>query len=78
MSPKAPLPVGRLRAGRPRSTWWRTLQICLGVATAPILLALERGRQRRALAMLDDGRLRDIGLTNADVRSECAKPIWRP
>jgi uncharacterized protein YjiS (DUF1127 family) len=40
-------------------------------------LALERSRQRRALARLSDARLRDIGLTRDDVLRESAKPFWR-
>jgi uncharacterized protein YjiS (DUF1127 family) len=38
---------------------------------------MERGRQRRSLAALDDRQLRDLGLTRADVQLECAKPMWR-
>jgi uncharacterized protein YjiS (DUF1127 family) len=39
--------------------------------------ARERSRQRRALARLSDGLLRDIGLTRHDVAREGAKPFWR-
>jgi uncharacterized protein YjiS (DUF1127 family) len=38
----------------------------------------ERAHQRRALAMLDDRLLRDIGLTRFDVANEIRKPFWRP
>ena len=38
---------------------------------------VERNRQRRSLAELDDRLLRDIGLTRADARRECEKPRWR-
>lgn len=37
----------------------------------------ERTRQRRALAMLDDHQLRDIGLTRRDATREAAKPFWQ-
>jgi uncharacterized protein YjiS (DUF1127 family) len=37
---------------------------------------LERSRQRRALAELDDRLLRDIGLTRSQAQSEAAKPFW--
>lgn len=37
----------------------------------------ERHRQRRALDRLAPHELRDIGLTAADARRECAKPFWR-
>jgi len=40
-------------------------------------LWMERVRQRRALADLDDRLLRDIGLTRADVWLEIKKPFWR-
>jgi uncharacterized protein YjiS (DUF1127 family) len=36
----------------------------------------ERSAQRRALAELDDERLRDIGLTRAEARIEAARPFW--
>jgi uncharacterized protein YjiS (DUF1127 family) len=39
---------------------------------------LERSRQRRALAELDDYLLRDIGLTCDEVQRECANPFWKP
>ena len=37
---------------------------------------IERSRQRRQLAELDDATLKDIGLTRADVRIEADKPFW--
>jgi uncharacterized protein YjiS (DUF1127 family) len=40
-------------------------------------LCRECQRQRSALAELCDDQLKDIGLTAADVRQECAKPFWR-
>jgi len=36
------------------------------------------GRQRRALAALDDRTLQDIGLSRCDVEREVGKPFWRP
>jgi uncharacterized protein YjiS (DUF1127 family) len=36
-----------------------------------------RHRSRQSLATLSDFELRDIGLTRAEVISECAKPFWR-
>jgi uncharacterized protein YjiS (DUF1127 family) len=39
---------------------------------------MERSRQRRALAELDDRRLRDIGLTREEARRECANRFWKP
>lgn len=46
-------------------------------AARPFSAALERYRQSRALAALDDRLLKDIGLTRADVAREIAKSIWR-
>ena len=34
--------------------------------------------ERRARAALDDGLLRDIGLTRADVDRESIAPFWQP
>ena len=36
-----------------------------------------RATDRRHLLTLDDGLLRDIGLSRADVESEAGKPFWR-
>ena len=37
---------------------------------------IERSRQRRQLAELNDAALKDIGLTRADVRIEADKRFW--
>jgi uncharacterized protein YjiS (DUF1127 family) len=66
-----PRPAGAPRATQP------TIRAHLGKAAAAIWLSMERGRQRRALAELDDRLLRDIGLTRTDVWHEIAKPFWR-
>jgi uncharacterized protein YjiS (DUF1127 family) len=42
-----------------------------------IALWIERMRQRKALAGLDDHILRDIGVTRVEVARECGKPFWR-
>ena len=39
--------------------------------------AAERRRQRRALAMLDDHLLRDIGVTRDQALTEAQRPPWR-
>jgi uncharacterized protein YjiS (DUF1127 family) len=54
---------------RARSSVWSLL--------AWLQLCRERRRQRLALAKLGAHLLKDIGLTPADVRQECAKPFWR-
>lgn len=43
-----------------------------------LLLWQERSRQRRQLRDLDPRLWRDLGLTEADLQRECAKPFWRP
>ncbi len=39
---------------------------------------LERARQRKALAELDQRLLADIAVTEMQARAECAKAVWRP
>jgi uncharacterized protein YjiS (DUF1127 family) len=43
-----------------------------------LLLWLERSRQRRRLAALDDRMLRDIGLSRTAVWAETQKRFWQP
>ncbi|NJM92778.1 MAG: DUF1127 domain-containing protein [Rhodospirillaceae bacterium] len=38
---------------------------------------LERMRERRQLAGLSDGMLKDIGVSRADVEHVVEKPFWR-
>jgi uncharacterized protein YjiS (DUF1127 family) len=44
---------------------------------ALIRMWTERSRQRRALADLDDNRLKDIGKTREEALAEAGKPFWR-
>ena len=64
--------LGR-RSSWPHGGWRRP-----GAAVRVVSFWLERSRQRRALARLDDHLLRDIGLTREEVRRECANPFWKP
>ncbi|WP_299659463.1 DUF1127 domain-containing protein [uncultured Ruegeria sp.] len=41
-----------------------------------LLDLLSLGRQRRALARLDDRALEDIGITRSEACAESARPIW--
>jgi uncharacterized protein YjiS (DUF1127 family) len=49
-----------------------------GAAVRTVWFWVERSRQRRALAQLEDHLLRDIGLTRGEARRECANPFWKP
>lgn len=40
-------------------------------------LMLERSRERRILAGLDERMLRDLGITRYDAGMEAQKPFWR-
>ncbi len=42
-----------------------------------LLVWQDRATQRHHLASLSDRRLRDMGLSRADVGGEVAKPFWR-
>jgi len=42
-----------------------------------LMRCYERSRQRRVLETLDDGMLRDLGLSRSDVIREADKPFWR-
>ncbi|WP_448189599.1 DUF1127 domain-containing protein [Azospirillum sp. sgz301742] len=46
-------------------------------AVAMLSAWAQRRRQRRALAALGPGLLRDVGLTRADAMRESGKPFWR-
>lgn len=54
----------------------RTVRAGAILALSAAQAAFERRRQRRALLELDDRRLRDIGLTQADVGRERTKWMW--
>ncbi len=60
--------------------WWHYggLTRLGSAALRMIWFWMERSRQRRALADLDDRLLRDIGLTRDEARRECANPFWKP
>ena len=64
---------------QPYSTWRAQRKPVHPVAAAWLLLVrwIERTRQRKALAGLDDHQLRDIGITRLDAMRECEKPFWR-
>jgi uncharacterized protein YjiS (DUF1127 family) len=74
-------------AGSHSETRWLRLDIAVTMqavvrlvrlAGAVLVEWLERYRQRRALARLDDRLLRDIGMTREQARRETRKPFWSP
>ena len=73
------MPAFDLYLPRAYSTWRARRERIHPVAAAWVLLArwIERSRQRKALAALDDHQLRDIGITRADAGREAEKPFWR-
>ena len=68
---ETPTTMSQRFAPRLRSKWDR-LRDLGGI----IGVWLERARQRRALAELDDRLLCDIGLTRSEAEREAAKPFW--
>ncbi len=55
----------------------RALAYLLGRPVAWLVVCHEIVRQRSALERLSDERLRDIGLTRADVVRETGRPFWQ-
>ena len=77
----APTTLGSRRDGLVfwRPSWRSGALTRLGCAAVRVVwFWMERSRQRRALAELDDRLLRDIGLTRDEARRECANPFWKP
>jgi uncharacterized protein YjiS (DUF1127 family) len=74
------MPTYNLYIPRTYSTWHpdrRTAANPVAVGWIRVAMWVDRARQRRALATLDDQMLRDIGVTRVEVARECDKPFWR-
>ena len=72
------MPTYELYLPRTYSTWRARGDVHpFAAAFVTIGRWIERTRQRRALAGLDDQMLRDIGITRAEAARECGKPFWR-
>jgi uncharacterized protein YjiS (DUF1127 family) len=66
----------RSTAPRRQALWW--LVVFAVTRLAAVLAAWRRrARSRRALAHLGAHELRDIGISEAERRYECAKPFWQ-
>ena len=63
-------PVPQIKSARSSAALLRVLLNRLGDCYV-------RARSRRHLAALDGYMLKDIGLSEADRRRECARPFWR-
>lgn len=72
------MPTYDLTAPRTYTTWAPRHEPHPFVAAYLLIKGwIERTRQRRALAGLDDQMLRDIGITRVEAMRECDKPFWR-
>jgi uncharacterized protein YjiS (DUF1127 family) len=68
----SPIAIARTRHQRGAVQFGRRLsQLFLSIE-----LALQVRRERRMLAGLSEGMLKDLGLTRADVTSESSRAIW--
>ena len=65
------------RITAPALPYSRLLWRGLADAVEYLMRCYERSRQRRVLETLDDGMLRDLGLSRSDVMREADKPCWR-
>lgn len=70
------LPLSQLAERMKQSRQW--CRLALGHGWASLAAALERARQRRALAHLNDRLLRDLGLPPHLVQRELDKWFWQP
>jgi uncharacterized protein YjiS (DUF1127 family) len=61
-----------------RAAWNDVLAPAVAALWTWTVCCVERGRQRRALAQLDDRLLRDIGIAPLDVGRESRKWFWQP
>lgn len=55
---------------------WRPLKVWPGILLRQLRRWLELSRERRQLAMLSDGALKDLGLSRADIYEESQLPFW--
>ena len=69
---------GSVRDGTVSTSGAAPVVTIAGVAVAVLREWRRRARQRRALALMSEYLLRDIGVTRAEASRESVKPFWRP
>jgi uncharacterized protein YjiS (DUF1127 family) len=55
---------------------WRPLKVWPVIMLRQLRRWAELARERRQLAMLSDGALKDLGLSRADIYQETERPFW--
>ena len=55
---------------------WRPLKVWLVIMLRQLRRWAALARERRQLAMLSDGALKDLGLSRADIYQETERPFW--
>lgn len=55
---------------------WRPLKVWPSILLRQLRRWVELARERRQLAMLSDGALKDLGLSRADIYQESQLPFW--
>jgi uncharacterized protein YjiS (DUF1127 family) len=56
---------------------FKRMTAAIGRTGGRLALAMERSRQRRALALLSDHQLADIGLSREQVMAESTASVWQ-
>ncbi len=56
---------------------FKRMAAAIGRTGGRLALAMERSRQRRALALLSDHQLADIGLSREQVMAESTASVWQ-
>jgi uncharacterized protein YjiS (DUF1127 family) len=55
---------------------WRPLKVWPVIMLRQLRRWAALARERRQLAMLSDGALKDLGLSRADIYQETERPFW--
>ena len=56
---------------------YKSLRLLAKKSIKKIEFWMERSKQRKELAALDDRMLEDIGYTQSEVQKEISKPFWK-